>query len=359
MGVTKHGRNWLLNYMRDGKQIWENSHTPSKRLALKLLAVRKAEIAQGRFNLVSSRPPYFHEYADKFLETIAWAPTKRVYTSCAKALKSFYGPTVRLSHISAASIERYKQKRFGKKTGPATINRDLAVLRRMLNLAVRQRLIGQNPMLEVDFFDERKTRRQPHILTFEEQQRLLSVCSPRLRALVVLLTETGLRINREALGLKWEDVDFTNDCIYVRASKTAAGQRFVPLSEFCRSELSAWKNLAGPGLSELVFPTFTSTRHKLQGAGRKSWVAALTRAGISYFPIYNLRHTFASRLNAAGASPITVAQMLGHSSSSILGTYAKAIDDYRRAAIVKLEEYRLSSMARLSQSMENARREVF
>jgi integrase len=66
----------------------------------------------------------------------------------------------------------------------------------------------------------------------------------------------------------------------------------------------------------------------------------LRDAGLDYFWIYNLRHTFASRLSAAGVSDLFVAQMIGHSSPGILQRYAKAIDEYRRDAVRKLEEMR-------------------
>jgi integrase len=61
---------------------------------------------------------------------------------------------------------------------------------------------------------------------------------------------------------------------------------------------------------------------------------------IPFFPIYNLRATFASRLSAAGLPDNLVAGMLGHSNPSILQTYAKVVDEYRRDAIRKLESYR-------------------
>jgi integrase len=73
---------------------------------------------------------------------------------------------------------------------------------------------------------------------------------------------------------------------------------------------------------------------------RNAWTKVLKDAGLDYFWIYNLRHTFASRLSAAGVSDLFVAQMIGHSSPSILQTYAKAIDEYRRDAVRKLEEMR-------------------
>jgi integrase len=66
----------------------------------------------------------------------------------------------------------------------------------------------------------------------------------------------------------------------------------------------------------------------------------LKDAGLQYFWIYDLQHTLASRLTQAGASPIFVAQIIGHSGTNILSTYARAIDEFRRDAIHKLENLR-------------------
>jgi integrase len=73
---------------------------------------------------------------------------------------------------------------------------------------------------------------------------------------------------------------------------------------------------------------------------REAWAKGLKNAGLQYFWIYNLRHTFASRLSAAGVADLFVAQMIGHSSPSILQRYSKAIDEFRRDAVRKLENMR-------------------
>jgi integrase len=78
---------------------------------------------------------------------------------------------------------------------------------------------------------------------------------------------------------------------------------------------------------------------------RKSWNKALVDAKIEYFWIYNLRHTFASRLSAAGVSDQFVAQIIGHSTTSILQTYVRGIDEYRRRAIQQLENLRSTQVA--------------
>lgn len=78
----------------------------------------------------------------------------------------------------------------------------------------------------------------------------------------------------------------------------------------CKTELLRWRSMFGPD------------------------------AGIDHFWIYNLRHTFASRLSAAGVSDLFVAQMIRHNSPGILQKYSKAIDEYRRDAVRKLEGMR-------------------
>jgi integrase len=72
----------------------------------------------------------------------------------------------------------------------------------------------------------------------------------------------------------------------------------------------------------------------------------LKKAGLPYFPIYYLRHTFASRLTSAGVSPITIASLLGHSSSQIVPRYAQVLDMNRLDAMKKLEESKKSAISR-------------
>lgn len=147
-----------------------------------------------------------------------------------------------------------------------------------------------------------------------------------------------------ALRLKWTDIEFVSGAVYVRESKTMAGRRLLPLSEHCKAELLRWRELTGPVFSEYVFFNERNpVTHLLKIP--KTWARALRNAKIEYFPIANLRHTFATRMQEAGTSPITLAQMMGHSSTGIIQTYAKVLDEYRRDAVKKLEQYRESKVA--------------
>jgi len=133
--------------------------------------------------------------------------------------------------------------------------------------------------------------------------------------------------------------------IRVRESKTRAGIRNIPLSARCKAELLHWRELLGSAFSPFVFPNFRNPGQPAKDI-RKTWAKALKDAGLGYFSAYCLRHSYASRLSAAGVPDLFVAQMIGHSSPSILQRYPKAIDEYRLDAIRKLEQMREAHIQR-------------
>ena len=337
-------RNWMMAVNVGRHQCCKSTHTSNKRLANHLLARWETEVFEGRFHLPKSNPPYFETWADEFLTKVAHPNTRRRYTSSVGKLKKHLNG-VRLSEITAERIEEYKDARLKEGVEPATINHDLRVLRRMMRLAERKQFIARNPFAQVDFLKQRNPR-QPHIVTFEEEEEILSVAVPYIRLLVVLILETGMRSHKEALALRWDAVDFTHDSIRIRESKTRAGIRNIPLSTRCKAELIRWRDIVGSEFSPFVFPNLRKPSQPMRDI-RHAWAKTLSDAGLNFFVIYSLRHSCASRLSAAGVSDIFVAQMIGHSSPSILQKYSKAIDEYRRDAVRKLEHMRAAHAVQL------------
>jgi len=338
MGIYLRGKTWWISYFAGGRQRFESSRSTKKRDARQLLDIRKGAAREGRLGLAKSNTFRFDEYARSFLLTVQHPNTKKRYGSSVRNLAACLG-NIKLSDITSDVIEDFKEKRLSNGIRTATVNRDLAVLRRMMRLAKRKMLINESPFRDVEFLEERKQRRRPHILTFEEEERVLAVAAPHIRALAVLILETGMRSSREALSLPWSDVDLVNDLIHVRESKTKAGERTIPISDRCKIELLRWRSLLGPEFSSYVFPNMRKPSTPLKDI-RRSWAKAVKEAGLQYFWIYDLRHTLASRLTQAGVSPLFVAQIIGHSGTSILSTYVRAVDEYRRDAIHKLERLR-------------------
>jgi len=295
--------------------------------------------------LPRSNAPRLEQFCHQFVESVRLENTRKRYCSSVRNLLAHFRDA-RLSDINSEGIDEFKEKRLADKVRTATVNRDLAVLRRMLKIAERKRLITYNPFREVEMLEERKERRQPHILTYAEEEKLLLIASDHIRVLAILILDTGLRSGREALALKWEDVDFTSNSIRIRQSKTLAGIRTIPMGLRCKAELMRWRELLGPEFSEYVFANPQRPQIHL-GDVRRAWPKALKAAGLKFFWLYDLRHTFASRLTEAGVSPIFVAQIMGHSSPNILQTYAKANNEFRRAAICSLEAHRETQCAQL------------
>ena len=253
----------------------------------KILNLRVIEIIEGRYRLPKSNPPKHNEWASQFLDTISQPNTKRTYKSCINTLNKFFGP-LPLSQISPALIEEFKVVRTKAGEGPAIINRNLAVLRRMLKLAARQRLIARSPFDELEFLNERSSRRQAVVLSIEEQRKLELVARPLLRTLIVLLADTGLRVRKEALPLKWQDIDLQKRLIYVRQSKTPAGRRVLEMTNHCLSTLREWMNVTGPNFSQYIFANPNRADVPLKSV-RKTWARALSAAKLDWRPIYDLR----------------------------------------------------------------------
>ena len=340
MGVYKRGRIWWLAYTWESHKINESARTSNKRLAERILEKRKGEIVEGRFQLCTkNQSPTILDWSKSFLASLSHPNTKRRYQTSVTHLISAFGK-LRLSEITPDSIERFRADRLTK-AGPATANRDLAVLRRMMRIAVRRQKLNVNPIEHVDFCNEKQVRRRAKLLSFQEESAIFNVASQQIRTLLTLLVETGLRVKCEALCLRWEDVDLQNGNLYVRASKTPSGERLVPLSERCLKALLFWREHTVAAGSAWVFPSpRDSTKHLREP--RRDWILALKAACIPYRRIYDLRATFASRMLAAGESPLFIAYLLGHSSTSILPIYARLADEYRRGAILKLEQFRLA-----------------
>ena len=171
----------------------------------------------------------------------------------------------------------------------------------------------------------------------------MAIAPPRIRVLIVLGAETGMRTG-EMIQLRWDDIDLLGNLLRVEKSKSMAGIRSVPLSAFCKSELLKWRGLVGPEFSEWVFPTFTNRRHPLQG-GRKAWASALKRAGIPSLPDLQL----APYLRFAYDGSWSVLDHHCPDARALVNAdvprYAQVLDQNRLEAVKKLEALRQISIS--------------
>jgi integrase len=335
MGLYKRGEIWWMSYTADGEHRCESTKSNNKRIAQKVLDLRKGDVVARRFHLPSLEPVAFETFADEFLKKTIHSVTKKRYLSSVRNLLSHF-KNIQLSAISTAGVDEFKAARLESGVRTATVNRDLAVLRHMLRTALKKKFLTAHDLPEIEMLEEAKQRRVPHILTLEEEEKLLATAPDHIQMLAILILEAGLRSRLEALSLKWEQIDFARGTIQIVKSKSLAGRRSIPMSSRCRKALLEWRTRTRPQFSPFVFPNPARPNSHLVDI-RVSWSATLKSAGLEYFWIYDLRHTFATRLAEAGVSRTVIAQLLGHSNPNIVQIYAKATDTGRRSAIRNLE----------------------
>ena len=250
MGIYQRGKTWWITYFVGGRQKFESSRSTKKSDARKLLDIRKGAAREGRLRLIKSKAPHFDDYARRFLLTVLHPNTQKRYRSSVRNLEACIGK-MRLSDIRSDAIEDFKEKRLSDGVRTATVNRDLAVLRRMMKLAERKMLINESPFRNVEFLEERKQRRRPHILTYEEEDRLLAAALPHIRALTVLILETGMRSKREALSLLWGDVDFVSGQISRARVEDESRRAHYPNLTQVQDRASALAELCRTGIVSL------------------------------------------------------------------------------------------------------------
>jgi integrase len=256
----------------------------------------------------------------------SWLRDEQMYRN----LKDFFGSERQLTDFNPADIEGYKLHRRKEVSG-STVNRELALLKRMFNLAIDWELFRDiNPVRKVKFFRELNTGAR--VLSAEEEERLLRNAAPYLQDLIRFDLNTGLR-SGEIFILNWSNVDFEKNILNVFAPKTQK-TRVVPINSDARKVLEAW---ALGRKNEFVFYNFETGKPFVDL--KTGFAQACKKAGIIGVTWKTLRHTFASRLVNRGVDIVTVQQLLGHSAVTVTMRYTHTNLDSKHAAVARLESF--------------------
>ena len=247
-----------------------------------------------------------------------------------------------LDDITTAELERIRTERL-EKIKPATVNREFAFLRRIFNVAIRDGQTEQrNPVTKIGMLREPSGR--VRYLSDEEETRLMkAVASDDDRQRITFLLDTGLR-KSEFLGLRWKDVDLRAGVLTIPRSKNGE-TRHVPLTSRVRGILGGLPRPLNSAV--LVFPNSEGKRD-LRWV-EKTVPAALRAAKIEDFRFHDLRHTFASRLAMEGVDLLTIKDLGGWKTLSMVQRYAHLSPGHRQTAIERLVTRQVEAqMARVS-----------
>jgi integrase len=232
-----------------------------------------------------------------------------------------------IAKITPDDIERFMAEKRAAGRSPKSTRNWLGVLHTLLSYAERRDWIASNPCRKVDFPRIDEPDADIRFLSPEDVEALLRAVDldhdwgPTEHALYLTAAMTGLR-QGELLALRWRDVDWLAGRVRVRrnyvrgefgAPKSRRSSRSVPLADRLLAELDAHHQRSlFRGEDDLVFAHphlgVPLDRSRL----RKRFKLAVARAELRDVRFHDLRHTFGTRMAAAGVPMRTLQEWMGH-----------------------------------------------
>jgi integrase len=343
VSLFKRGSVWWSYLFSDGIRHQYSTGTSNRRQAETIEAKLKEEVNNRRFQIVRADPDMkFGELAARFM---ASGSVRSHHIYHLKFLLPYFSETavVRLTKSLTDEFRKCRQV-ANESIKDATINRDLSVLRHILYWGVDEQLLATNPLARLKMARERRTRRQ--VLSVGEEQSLLGSAKDHLYAMVIMALDTGMR-RGEITSQLWEDIDFSQEVLFVTRSKTPEGEsREIPLTARLHEHLL--ENRKNTGL-------IINFRGQPVRIVKRTWKTALKNASVRYIRFHDLRHTFNTRLMEAGVLQEIRMALMGHSSGSkVHSNYTHIELPAKRKAIRLLEAWVNQQQEELKKEHDNA-----
>jgi integrase len=250
---------------------------------------------------------------------------------------------LQLRQVTPPVVAQFRRRLEEDDVGSETIRRTMAMLQSMFARAVEWQLVPANPVAPVRKPKAQRKRaiaQMPPSIVERLRARLLAAGRHRDATIVSVLAYAGVR-PQEALALRWrhvrENTLLVEDAIAdgeTKGQKTRRPPRSVDLLGPLRQDLAEWRMAQGrPGVDALVFP-----RARRRAVAR-SRLPQLAPAGVR--PVrkkvkiasprpYDLRHALVSlRIHEGELSIVELAEQLGHSTQTMLRTYAHVIAELK------------------------------
>jgi integrase len=359
MALVKRGNKWHCHFVVNGQRFRQSLGTKDWREAQAREKQLIAEASEGKLthhaNSLARLP--FEQAADEYVSArkLELASASRAKEKHLLAQLRAYFKKEPLKALTVRRITDYRAWRAEQGVGPATLNAEMGILRRILKRA----------KLWARVADDIRPLKEPgtigRALSEEEKQKLLKTAEMRPEwetaylAAVLCLNTTARGC--ELKGLQWCDVDLFARTLMIRKSKTLAGERVVPLTDVSVSALARLRRRAeGFGTvepSHYVFaafvPKFTFSGNRVVdynvtgfapsrhvNSWRSAWRTLTKKAGLKGFRFHDLRHCAITQLAENGTSDSTIMAIAGHVSRRMLERYSHVRMEAKRTAMEAL-----------------------
>ena len=336
--VYLRGKMYWIKYYRNGKPYRESTRGVKEADAKRLLKKREGQIAEGKIPGVVFDKVNFNDLIEGFLADYRINEKKsleRAERSVRHLKKAFDG--MRVTNITSPTINRYIETRLEEGVANATVNRELAALKRIFNLAARQTPPKIDKVPYIPMLKENNTRKG--FFEHSDFLALRGALPDYLKGFCTFAYKTGWRVS-EIKGLTWSQVDLENGIVRLEAGETKNDEgRTVYLDEELQAVFQQQSEDRKDKKTILPWVFTNGTSDGVLKDFRGAWATACETAEIGRRLFHDFRRTAIRNMVRAGI-PERVAMMVsGHKTRSVFDRYNIVSDTDLRLASQKTETY--------------------
>ncbi|MGG3449574.1 tyrosine-type recombinase/integrase [Domibacillus aminovorans] len=330
----------------------------TKKEAEKALAALLNELNEGLYIETSKQAysDYIHFWLSIKTHEMSNQTLKAYQSYLKNHINSSLG-SLSLSSLTPMHIQGFIGDLRNKELSESTIKRIFNVVNASLNAAVKMELIKKNPASTIE--KPRVAAKETAIWNLDEVALFLnrSISSPYYIAYLLAVT-TGMR-QGEILGLRWKDVDFENECLYIRqtlthdgkgfkeGAKSKAGNRSIGLDTVTlstlkqhRKQIATNKLRYSTAYADYDLVVCTNKGKPINPRNLlRTFDNLITKANLPKIRFHDLRHTHASLMLQQGENIKLISERLGHSSVKItLDTYSHVLPNMQQEASNRLAD---------------------
>ena len=309
-------KNYWIEYYLNGKRTRERIGRSKLAAKNRLREIQTAKAEKRHININKNVLVNLGELRDWYLE-LSEVKQKRSYSDiahCVSLVVKHIGENTTASQLEQKHVEDFRKHRLrvnskrGRPAMPATINRNVANFRAMLNRAVDFGKLEINPLGRINQLEENNIRER--VLSQDEFERLLSNCHGELNGLVLIAFYLPMR-QEEILNLRWDEIDFKHGFIRLGANRTKTKTvRSIPMHTKIIYYLQSLPRPLKGGFifSKRRFP-------------RKAYNKAVRETCLENFTFHDLRHCAMNNLRLAGNDHFIIKKASGAKTDSAFKRY--------------------------------------
>ena len=309
-------KNYWIEYYLNGKRTRERIGRSKKAAENRFREIQTAKAEGRHINKNKNSLVNLGNLRDWYLdlpEVMQKRSFRHIQTSI-NIVVSHVGQKLSLSQLGPEDIEKFRKIRlrentlWGRPAKPATVNRNVANFRAMLNRAVDYGKLEINPIGRIKQLEENNIRER--VLSQDEFERLLSNCHGEIKGCVLIAYYLPMR-QEEIVNLTWEEIDFKHGFIRLGANRTKTKTvRSIPMHQKIIYYLQC---LPRPLNGGFVFSK--------RCYNRKAYKKAVQAVGLGDFNFHDLRHCAINNLRLAGNDHFVIKEASGAKTDSAFKRY--------------------------------------